>query len=130
MSSFKYQKKQLYAEKLPIQNIAEEFGTPVYIYSKETILRNFHAYENAFRKIPHLICFAVKSNSQNAILRLLAEQGSGADIVSGGELYRALRAGIPSNRIVFAGVGKTVEEIRSEERRVGKEGGEQGVRPV
>jgi diaminopimelate decarboxylase len=113
MSSFRYLKKQFHAEDISIQEIAEEFGTPVYIYSKEIILRNYHAYEKAFRRIPHLICFAVKSNAQNAILRILAEAGSGADIVSGGELYRALRAKIPANRIVFAGVGKTTDEINT-----------------
>ena len=77
-----------------------------------TLLRHFKAYDEAFDGYPHVICFAVKSNPNTAILRLFAKNGGGADIVSGGELYAALKAGVPSNKIVYAGVGKTEEEIR------------------
>ena len=84
----------------------------LYIYSYNTLLRHFKAYDDAFNDYPHIICFAVKSNPNTAILRLFAKNGGGADIVSGGELYRALKAGIPSQKIVYAGVGKTEDEIR------------------
>jgi diaminopimelate decarboxylase len=111
--SFEYRNSELFAETKSIKEIVSEFGTPLYVYSRQNILENYRAYENAFHEIPHLICFAVKANPQNAILRLLAEEGSGADIVSGGELFRARCAKIPANRIVFAGVGKTAEEIEA-----------------
>ena len=87
-------------------------GTPVYIYSSRTILRHINLYEEAFRGIPHLFCYSVKANSNQAILRLIALQKWGADVVSGGELHRVIEAGFPHSRIVFAGVGKTDEEIK------------------
>lgn len=112
MHSFQYKNSELYAENVALKNIAETYGTPVYVYSHETLLRHFMAYENAFKGFPHITCFAVKANSNLAILNLFAKHGGGADVVSGGELYRALKAGIPANKIVYAGVGKTGEEIR------------------
>ncbi len=87
-------------------------GSPCYIYSHRTLLRHYRAFEDAFQDLPHLVAFAMKANSNLAILRVLAREGCGTDIVSGGELFRALTAGVPPQKIVFAGVGKTVEEIR------------------
>jgi diaminopimelate decarboxylase len=101
----------LYAEDVPVREIAEAYGTPLYIYSYKTVLRHFRAYDDAFDGIPHIICFALKANSNSALLRVLAKHGGGADVVSGGEVFRALKAGIPSRKIVYAGVGKTEEEI-------------------
>ena len=111
MHFFRYRHGELYAEDVPVREIAEAYGTPLYIYSYQTLLRHFRAYDDAFEGIPHVICFALKANSNSAILRLLAKQGGGADVVSGGEVFRALKAGIPSRKIVYAGVGKTEEEI-------------------
>jgi diaminopimelate decarboxylase len=102
----------LFAEGVPVRKIAEQYGTPLYIYSYTTLLRHFKAYDEAFNDFPHIICFAVKANPNSAILRLFARNGGGADIVSGGELYSARKAGIPGRRIVYAGVGKTVDEIK------------------
>ncbi|MBX3333637.1 MAG: diaminopimelate decarboxylase [Nitrospira sp.] len=112
MHSFQYHHGELYCEQVPVSRIAKELGTPCYIYSHETLIRHFHAYDSAFKNIPHVIAFAMKANSNLAILRLMAREGSGVDIVSGGELYRALKAGVPASKIVFAGVGKTPGEIR------------------
>lgn len=112
MHSFEYQQGELYCEQVPVSRIAKELGTPCYIYSHETLIRHFHAYESAFKDIPHVIAFAMKANSNLAILRLMAREGSGVDIVSGGELFRALKAGVPASKIVFAGVGKSPDEIR------------------
>ncbi|MGC8937467.1 MAG: diaminopimelate decarboxylase [Thermodesulfovibrio sp.] len=111
MHFFTYQKGELFAEDVPVKELVKEFGTPLYIYSYGTLIRHIRAYEEAFCEIPHIICYAVKANSNLAILTLFAELGIGADIVSGGELFRALKAGIKPFRIVFAGVGKTEEEI-------------------
>ncbi|MGE0643868.1 MAG: diaminopimelate decarboxylase [Nitrospira sp.] len=112
MHSFEYRHGELYCEQVPVSRIAKELGTPCYIYSHETLIRHFHAYDSAFKNIPHVIAFAMKANSNLAILRLMAREGSGVDIVSGGELFRALKAGVPASKIVFAGVGKAPEEIR------------------
>ncbi|MBM4145629.1 MAG: diaminopimelate decarboxylase [Nitrospira sp.] len=112
MHFFKYRSGELFAEDIPVRKLAEKYGTPLYIYSYNTLLRHFKAYADAFNGYQHIICFAVKSNSNTAILRLFAKNGGGADIVSGGELYIALQAGIPSKKIVYAGVGKTEDEIR------------------
>jgi diaminopimelate decarboxylase len=112
MNSFEYRQGELYCEQVPISRIAKEVGTPCYIYSHETLIRHFHAYDNAFKDIPHVIAFAMKANSNLAILRLMAKEGSGVDIVSGGELFRALKAGVPASKMVFAGVGKSPDEIR------------------
>ena len=111
MHLFQYKDGELYAEDVPVRQIADEFGTPVYIYSYNTLLRHFRAYEDAFDSFPHIVCFAMKANSNAAIVRLFAQNGGGADVVSGGELFRALKAGVPAKKIVYAGVGKTEQEI-------------------
>lgn len=111
MHDFIYKNSELYAEDVPIRRIAEKVGTPLYIYSHKTLLRHLNAYQNALKGYPHIICFALKANSNSSILRVLAREGSGADVVSGGELFIALKAGIPAKKIVYAGVGKTEEEI-------------------
>ncbi len=112
MHFFRYRAGELYAEDIPVRELAEHYGTPLYIYSCATLLRHFMAYKNAFDGYPHIVCFAVKANPNAAILRLFASHGGGADIVSGGELHVALSAGVPARRIVYAGVGKTEDEIR------------------
>lgn len=111
MHDFHYHNDALFCEDVPLERLAKEQGTPCYIYSHATLTRHFQAFDQAFAAVPHLIAFAMKANSNLAILRLMASLGSGADIVSGGELFRALRAGIPPSKIVFAGVGKSPEEI-------------------
>lgn len=111
MHFFKYHRNELFAEDVAVKALAEKYGTPLYIYSYNTLLRHFRAYSGAFNDYPHIICFALKANPNISILRLFAKYGGGADIVSGGELYKALKAGIPSQKIVYAGVGKTEEEI-------------------
>ena len=112
MHFFKYKKGELYAEEVPVREIAAKYGTPVYIYSASTLVRHFKAYDEAFDGKHHIICFALKANSNSAVIRLFAKHGAGADVVSGGELFRALKAGIPAKKIVYAGVGKTADEIR------------------
>lgn len=111
MHHFQYKGDGLYSEDVPVTRIAEEIGTPFYLYSHATLTRHFRVFNEAFQGIPHLICFAMKANANLAILRLFARMGGGADVVSGGELFRALQAGIASEKIVFAGVGKTQEEM-------------------
>ena len=112
MHLFKYHENELFTEDVPIRKLVAEYGTPLYIYSSGTLLRHLRAYTDAFKDYPHIICFALKANPNIAILRLFAKNGGGADIVSGGELYKALKAGIPPQKIVYAGVGKTEEEIK------------------
>lgn len=112
MHNFHYQHDMLHCEDVPIDEIVKEYGTPCYIYSHATLVRHYQAVDEAFHSVPHIIAFAMKANSNLAVLRLMGSLGSGADIVSGGELYRALTAGIPSQKIVFAGVGKAVDEIQ------------------
>ncbi|MBI5167125.1 MAG: diaminopimelate decarboxylase [candidate division NC10 bacterium] len=111
MHYFEYKGDELHCEEISIAEIAAKVGTPFYLYSHRTLTQHYRVFDEAFSPIPHLICFAVKANSNLAILKLFAEMGGGADVVSGGELYRSLKAGIPPERIVFAGVGKTREEI-------------------
>lgn len=111
MHNFEYRQGELYCEQVPVSRIAKEVGTPCYIYSHATLIRHFHAYDEAFKNIPHIVAFAMKANSNLAILRLMAKEGSGVDIVSGGELFRAIKAGVPPSKIVFAGVGKDAGEI-------------------
>lgn len=111
MHHFEYREGSLYCEEVPVERIAEEVGTPFYLYSHATLVRHFQVFNEAFQGIPHIVCFAVKANANLAILNLFANMGGGADVVSGGELFRALRAGIPPERIVFAGVGKTRQEM-------------------
>ncbi|HEB75715.1 MAG TPA: diaminopimelate decarboxylase [Nitrospirae bacterium] len=112
MDYFRYVRGELFAEDVPVEALIEEYGTPLYVYSHRTLARHLDAYAHAFAEVPHIVCFAAKANSNSAILRLVARHGGGADIVSGGELYRALRVGIPPEKIVYAGVGKTDDEIR------------------
>lgn len=112
MDYFEYKNNQLYVEDLPVSTIAKQYGTPCYIYSHKTIARHFNAFNNALSEHPHLICYAVKANSNIAILQLLAKLGSGFDVVSKGELQRALYAGAKAQNIVFSGVGKTTAEIQ------------------
>ncbi|UCH82518.1 MAG: diaminopimelate decarboxylase [Nitrospiraceae bacterium] len=111
MHCFTYKKSELYAENVPVRKIADTVGTPVYIYSEKTLLMHLTSYQQAFDGYPSTICYALKANSNPAVLRLLAKNGCGADVVSGGELYLAKKAGIPSEKIVYAGVGKTEDEI-------------------
>lgn len=111
MDYFQYQNQQLMAEQVPVIHIAQQFGTPLYIYSRATLERHWHAFDKALGKHPHLICFAVKSNPNIAILNVMAKLGSGFDIVSQGELERVLVAGGDANKIVFSGVAKTETEI-------------------
>ena len=111
MHEFKYQGNQLYCEKIKVSVLAERFGTPLYVYSRKTLIDHYLKLKSAFARISPLICYSVKANSNLAILRSLVEKGAGLDIVSGGELFRALRAGCPPERIVYASVGKTDEEI-------------------
>lgn len=109
---FTYKDKQLHAEAVPIADIVREYGTPTYVYSRQAILEPFDGYQHGLNGLPHIISFAVKSNGNVALMRLLAEKGAGADLTSGGELFLALQAGIPADKIVFSGVGKTAAEIR------------------
>lgn len=111
MSGFERVEGELRCEGVPLEEVAREFGTPLYVYSRASIEAAFRAYDEAFAAVPHRVCYAVKANGNGAILRLLAGLGAGADIVSGGELLAARRAGFPAERIVFAGVGKTDDEI-------------------
>jgi diaminopimelate decarboxylase len=111
MNDFQYQNHQLFCEDVPIAGIAESVGTPFYAYSYTTLKRHYRVFDEAFAGLSHLTCFAVKSNSNIAILRLFIEEGGGVDIVSGGELYRAIKAGVDPQKIVYSGVGKKIEEI-------------------
>ena len=111
MHHFTYKDGELYCEDVPVSRVVEDTGTPVYLYSHATLRRHFRAFDGAFGDVPHLTCFAMKSNSSMAVLKLFALEGGGADIVSGGELYRALRAGIDPKKIVYSGVGKTAEDM-------------------
>lgn len=108
---YHYQVSRLYCEQVALAEIAAAAGTPCYVYSKRGILERYEAYDRTLEGIPHMVCYAVKANSNLAVLRLLAEAGAGFDIVSGGELYRVLQAGGDPAKTVFSGVGKTAEEI-------------------
>lgn len=111
MDFFQYKNNQLMAENLPVKQLAEQFGTPLYVYSRSTLERHWHAFNNAFGEHPHLVCFAVKSNPNIAILNIMAKLGSGFDIVSQGELERVLVAGGDAGKVVFSGVAKSRQEI-------------------
>ena len=111
MHDFQYKNGALYCEGVPVNAIVRQVGTPLYLYSSNTLANHYHAFDLAFADVPHVICFALKSNSNGSVLRVLGKEGSGADIVSGGELFRALRAGIDPKKIVYAGVGKRLDEI-------------------
>ncbi len=112
MDYFHYQDHSLYAEDVSLNAVAETFGTPCYVYSRATFERHWRAFDEALGSHPHLICYAVKANSNLSVLKLLAEMGSGFDIVSGGELERVLRAGGDASKVVFSGVGKTRAEMQ------------------
>jgi diaminopimelate decarboxylase len=113
MHHFNYQAGELFCENVPVRQIAEAVGTPFYAYSAATLTHHFQVFNTAFAEFPHIICFAVKANANLAILRLFARLGAGADIVSGGELYRASQAGMDPGKIVYSGVGKKPEEIKA-----------------
>jgi diaminopimelate decarboxylase len=108
---FPYVNDRLFCEDVPVEQLVAEYGTPLYVYSANGILERYRAFTGAFAELDPLIAYSVKANGNLAVLRLLAEAGAGADIVSGGELYRARLAGIPPERIVFSGVGKTITEL-------------------
>lgn len=112
MDYFNYRDGELFAEEVAVANLAKEYGTPAYVYSRATLERHWHAFDDAFGEQKHLVCYAVKANSNLAILNLFARLGSGFDIVSHGELDRVLKAGGAPDKIVFSGVGKTEAEIR------------------
>src|SRR5437660_7037101 len=111
MHSFRYRDGQLHCEDVDLARVAEKFGTPLYVYSAGTILDHYRRLDAALAPLEHLICYAVKANSNRAILKLLGEAGAGFDIVSGGELFRVLKAGGDPGKCTFAGVGKSREEI-------------------
>jgi len=111
MDDFSYINGRLFCEEVAVEDIARDLGTPVYIYSHRTLVRHFRVFDEAFDGLPHIVCFALKANSNGAVIKTFAGMGGGADVVSGGELSRALMAGVPSSKIVYAGVGKTDAEI-------------------
>lgn len=111
MTHFYYKENIFYCEDSPVQEIAEEFGTPLYLYSKRQLLDNFRSIDSAFNGVDHVTCYALKANSNHSLLKLLADEGAGADAVSSGEIHLALKAGFPSSKITFAGVGKRDDEI-------------------
>ncbi len=111
MNVFHYKNGLLHAEDVPVDDLADRFGTPLYIYSRTHIMDQYRSLMQAMKPLKPLICYSVKTNTSAAIIHALAKLGAGADVVSGGELFRARRAGMPASRIVFAGVGKTIEEI-------------------
>src|SRR5262245_18260751 len=111
MNHFEYRNGQMFAEDVPVKRIAKEVGTPAYVYSLATLTRHFRVFDQAFAKIPHIVCFSVKANFNIALLRAFAKEGGGFDIVSGGELFRALNAGADPKKVVFSGVGKKKEDI-------------------
>src|SRR5262245_25133283 len=113
MTAFAYHGSEFYCEEVPLAKIAQDVGTPCYVYSRRMLVDGYRGLDQAFAGLSHLICYAMKANSNLAILRVFIDEGGGLDIVSGGELFRALRAGAAPQRIVFAGVGKSAEEIET-----------------
>jgi diaminopimelate decarboxylase len=111
MHHFEYRNGEMFAEGVPLKEIARDVGTPAYVYSLATLKRHYNVFDQAFAAVPHIVCFSVKANSNIALLKIFANQGSGFDIVSGGELFRALKAGADPRKIVFSGVGKKRREI-------------------
>ena len=111
MHHFHFEHDELYCEGIPLRKLAETVGTPCYVYSYATLHQHFTVFDDAFARVPHLVCFSAKANSNLAILGIFGSLGGGVDIVSGGELFRARKAGIPAERIVYSGVGKTLGEI-------------------
>ncbi|MCX8117057.1 MAG: diaminopimelate decarboxylase [Desulfobacterota bacterium] len=111
MHYFEYKNGELYCERVPVSRIAQEVGTPFYLYSYRTLVRHYKVFNEAFEGIPHLVCYSMKANSNLSLIRLFVNLGSGVDVVSGGELYRALKAGADPKKVVFSGVGKREDEI-------------------
>ncbi len=111
MHFFQYKDHRLQCEGIPVQEIAAKVGTPFYLYSYHTLVRHFTVFDDAFKGIPHLVCYSAKANSNLALLRLFTNLGGGVDVVSGGELYRALKGGAIAQKIVYSGVGKREDEI-------------------
>lgn len=111
MHHFQYQDNELCCEDVPVKKIADAVGTPFYLYSNHTLKNHFTVFDNAFKGMDHLTCFSVKANSNLAVLKLIINLGGGVDIVSGGELFRALKAGVDPHKVVFSGVGKQVHEL-------------------
>jgi len=111
MHHFEYRNDEMYCENVPVSRIAEAVGTPFYLYSYATLKRHFLIFDAAFEGVKRLVCFSAKANTSLAVLKLFATLGGGLDIVSGGELYRGLKAGLPPDRIVYSGVGKRIDEI-------------------
>ncbi len=112
MDHFQYRDSELCCEQVSLRALAAVAGTPVYVYSKAALLDGLAGYHRAFKDVPHVVCYSVKANSNLGVLSVLAKAGAGADIVSGGELYRALRAGVSPKKIIFSGVGKSRDEMR------------------
>ena len=112
MSHFKYSGQKLFVEDLSIANLAKKNITPFYLYSEKQIKENYSNLAQNFKSVNPLICFAAKANTNLSILKMLGELGAGADVVSGGELLKAIKAGISPNKIVFSGVGKTEDELK------------------
>ena len=113
MDHFNYNDGEMFAEDVALRQIAEDVGTPVYVYSTATLVRHYRVFKQSLGDMDTLVCFAMKANSNQAVLATLAAEGAGADVVSGGELTRALKAGIPADKIVFSGVAKTKDEMRA-----------------
>src|SRR6266571_5360960 len=111
MHHFDYRNGVLHAEAVNLVDLAQAVGTPFYCYSTATLQRHYRVFAQAFADVPSLVCYAMKANSNQAVIATLAKLGAGADVVSGGELKRALAAGIPPERIMFSGVGKTAAEL-------------------
>src|SRR6266566_4635155 len=112
MDYFHYQNRELYCEEVPVAELAATYGTPLWVYSKRTLLHHIRQIQTAFADVDPVLCYSVKSNSNLGILRVMHEAGSSFDVVSGGEFYRVKAAGGDTSKVVFAGVGKTDEEIR------------------
>ena len=112
MPYIRYKNNNLFVENVSVRRLASKFSTPFYLYSERNIIENYKSFSNIFKKTKPLICFSVKANSNIQILKVLKKMGSGADVVSGGELLKAIKSGIQPSKIVFSGVGKTEEEIK------------------
>src|SRR5262245_22137862 len=112
MDHFHYKNRVLHCDETPVPELAQTYGTPLYVYSKKTLLHHLASLQRAFAAVKPLICFSIKTNANIHIARLMGEHGSGFDVTSGGELFRALKAGGVGPKIVFAGVGKTDTELR------------------
>ena len=110
---FHYQNGEMYAEGVDVKRIAREVGTPFYCYSSDKLTQNYQAYREALAEFNATVCYSVKANTNLAIVSTLARMGSGADVVSAGEMYVAMKAGIPADKIVFSGVGKTAAELEA-----------------